>query len=320
MTRFFFLLKVLVLALGWASPAAQARVLVRQLGAELELEFQHTDARAGQVAVAGSFNQWSASSAPMQREGETWRYVLRGVKPDDVLHYKFVVGTSQQWLLDPEAPDTSADGKGGLNGLVVVRQHLPSAQTVRIPADLAPGGLSLEAPLSLPTQALRQPGNAQDRNLMPDPGFEASGLSTWTLRGDTELLQIEREPGNLHGGGAALKYAEGRKQPFQLLVLKRLAGLKPGTYRFSAWAMGGGGEPSVQLFARDCGGPERSTPVLNTGWPKWRAYSVPGIVVQGSECTLGLFVQGQAGQWGLLDDLSFEEERAWSRIRVEGQP
>jgi len=115
----------LALGLCLCAGLAHAKVKVRQVGTDVEVEFQYRETGAGGVVVAGSFNDWSVNSAPMTRNADgVWTYVLRGVKPTDVLQYKYVVGTSRQWVMDPEAPDAVTDGKGGQNGLVAVRQFL----------------------------------------------------------------------------------------------------------------------------------------------------------------------------------------------------
>lgn len=294
---------------------AQARVVVRQTGADIEVEFQYPDSRAGGVVVAGNFNEWSLSSAVMVRAPEGgWRYVLRGVKPADVLQYKFVVGTSRQWVLDPDAPDTASDGKGGSNGQVVVRQFLRSSTPEEIPADIGRNGEPIAAAAELPATPAVKPADGS-KNLLADAGFEVAGLDGWTLRGDATAGSIERNPANAHSGQQSFKYTAAK--PFKLLLLKRFTGLAPGTYSLRGWAAGGGGETVLRLLARDCGSPAMSAPVVNTGWQKWKQFTVKGIAVKGGECTVGLYVDAPAATWGNLDDLEFQEDATWSRLTVE---
>jgi 1,4-alpha-glucan branching enzyme len=75
------------------------------------------DARS--VAVAGTFNQWSASSDLLTREphGGTWTIVLQ--LPPGEHRFMYVVDGSR-WISPPVAADFVADGFGSMNGVVIV--------------------------------------------------------------------------------------------------------------------------------------------------------------------------------------------------------
>ena len=77
-------------------------------------------AEARSVALAGSFNQWSASSHPLAREksGGLWTIVVT-LPPGEHVFMFVVDGT--QWISPPLAEDYVDDGFGGKNGVVVVR-------------------------------------------------------------------------------------------------------------------------------------------------------------------------------------------------------
>jgi hypothetical protein len=303
-----------LLPLAWLG-SAQAAVVVRQVGSDIEVEFQYADSRAGGVAVAGNFNEWSFSSALMVRTADGgWRYVLHGVKPSDVLQYKFVVGTSRKWVLDADAPDTASDGKGGTNGQVVVKQFLRSTGPEEIPGDIAAGGERLAVAAEVPGTVAGKPVDGS-KNLIADASFEAGGLDGWTLRGDTAAASNERNKDNAHSGEHSFKYTSAK--PFKVLMLKRFTGLAHGTYSFRGWAAGGGGETVLRLFARDCGGPVMSTAMINTGWQNWRQFTVKGIQVKTGECTVGLYVDAPSATWGNVDDVEFYEDATWARLTVE---
>lgn len=296
--------------------ATQAGVVVRGTGADVEVEFQYRDPKAGMVAVAGSFNRWSPKAAPMEMNGEgVWTYVLRGVKRSDVLQYKFVVGTSQLWVLDPEAPDTLEDGRGGTNGQVVVPLYFAGTPGEDVPGDLLPEGLVSAQPAEVAATVV--PPGADKRQLLDDPGFERGELSGWTVRGDTGAVWVEKAKPNARGGEHSLKYVWNK--PFQVLVLKRFTGLAPGVYSFRAWSAGGGGETALRLVARGCSdtAQQMSVPMLNNGWQKWKAYTVKGIRVTRGECTVGIYVKAPAERWGNLDDFEFFEDTSWTRLHVE---
>jgi len=72
------------------------------------------------VALAGSFNQWSASANPLVRQGSggVWTLVVP-LPPGEHLFMYILDGT--QWISPPFAEDYVDDGFGARNGVVVVR-------------------------------------------------------------------------------------------------------------------------------------------------------------------------------------------------------
>jgi 1,4-alpha-glucan branching enzyme len=75
---------------------------------------------ARSVALAGSFNQWSANLQPLAREGSRglWTIVVP-LPPGEHLFMYVVDGT--RWISPPLAEDYVDDGFGAKNGVVVVR-------------------------------------------------------------------------------------------------------------------------------------------------------------------------------------------------------
>ncbi|MVM33464.1 peptidase [Spirosoma sp. HMF4905] len=71
--------------------------------------------QAKQVALAGSFNNWSQS--PLVRKGDSWVGDV-DVEPGKV-SYKFIV--NGQWIIDPANPRTEGDGKYTNSVLEIVR-------------------------------------------------------------------------------------------------------------------------------------------------------------------------------------------------------
>lgn len=77
-------------------------------------------ADAHSVALAGSFNQWSASSHLLVREKSSGRWtVVVPLPPGEHVFMYVVDGT--QWISPPLAEDFVDDGFGAKNGVVVVR-------------------------------------------------------------------------------------------------------------------------------------------------------------------------------------------------------
>ena len=78
----------------------------------LALDGTHT------VAVAGSFNGWSASSHSMVRDGRGLWTLLVPLPPGE---YLFMYVVDGEWISPPIAEDYVDDGFGAQNGIVVVR-------------------------------------------------------------------------------------------------------------------------------------------------------------------------------------------------------
>jgi len=74
---------------------------------------------AKQVAVAGSFNQWSILSHPLSRRSNSgvWTTVVR-LPPGEYLFMYVVDGG--RWISPPHAEDFMDDGFGSMNGVLVV--------------------------------------------------------------------------------------------------------------------------------------------------------------------------------------------------------
>ena len=68
------------------------------------------------MAVAGSFNGWSASANPLQDNGDG-TYSLTLTIPKERASYKFVVDGSS-WQQDPSNSNSEPDGHGGKNSVL----------------------------------------------------------------------------------------------------------------------------------------------------------------------------------------------------------
>ncbi len=74
-----------------------------------------SDAPAGQVSIAGDFNNWQPT--PMQREGDNW--VLRLPIGPGVYHYAFRSSTGS-WFVPSSTPGRRDDGMGGHVAVLMV--------------------------------------------------------------------------------------------------------------------------------------------------------------------------------------------------------
>jgi 1,4-alpha-glucan branching enzyme len=81
--------------------------------------FTYFDTKASRVNIVGDFNNWSMTADPMyDREGNGW-WSLRLPLKSGRYQYKFLVDGSN-WIPDPANAETSDDGFGGLNSIVIV--------------------------------------------------------------------------------------------------------------------------------------------------------------------------------------------------------
>ncbi|WP_018609805.1 glycosyl hydrolase 53 family protein [Uliginosibacterium gangwonense] len=145
------------------------------------------------------------------------------------------------------------------------------------------------------------------RNMVEDNSFENGNLNGWTTTGATSAVSIEKNPGNAHTGLFSMHYWGG--EPFKFEFTRKLTKIKDGKYALKAWIAGGGGEKSIELFAANCGSADPApAKATNTGWQKWGQYTVSGIQVSGGNCTIGVRIDGTAGNWGNVDDFEFIKE------------
>jgi len=102
-------------------------LLILQMAVVARADTDHTftldtsswDTQPSTVALAGDFNGWSASAAPMKQDGKNWSVT---VKLSDGAHaYKFVADGTR-WVQDPKAdPSLDVDdGNGGKNSVVKI--------------------------------------------------------------------------------------------------------------------------------------------------------------------------------------------------------
>ena len=74
---------------------------------------------AKSVALAGTFNQWSASATPLSREGTKGGWTVVVPLPPGEHLFMYVID-GNEWITPPLADDFVDDGFGAKNGVVVV--------------------------------------------------------------------------------------------------------------------------------------------------------------------------------------------------------
>ncbi len=106
--------RALALAVLFALPAASA------WATKVTFQYQPVIGGVSAVAVAGSFNAWNATANPLKDDDKdgVWSAVY-DLAPGRI-EYKFVIN-GDQWFTDENAAETSSDGFGGNNAILVLK-------------------------------------------------------------------------------------------------------------------------------------------------------------------------------------------------------
>ncbi len=145
-------------------------------------------------------------------------------------------------------------------------------------------------------------------NLLADSSFESGKqikdgkIGAWKLNGSSTACYLENNKGNARTGKWTYKYwlANG----FESILSQEIKGIENGTYVLSVWAMGGGGENNIRLFAANYGSGKKqiTAKIVNTGWQDWHKYEIE-IPVTNNQITVGIYLDTNAGNWGNFDDM-----------------
>ncbi|MBB5803485.1 hypothetical protein F4560_003253 [Saccharothrix ecbatanensis] len=136
-------------------------------------------------------------------------------------------------------------------------------------------------------------------NLLANPGFEQN-LTDWTSTLDTAASYTEGQVGTVapHSGKLRLTHYSG--SPFQAFTSQTVA-VPNGTYAATAWVVRGGNHNASYFEVKDYGGTARTVGIPSTSM--WRQVVITGITVTDGEVTVGLYDNGNAGNWTSVDDV-----------------
>lgn len=145
-------------------------------------------------------------------------------------------------------------------------------------------------------------------NIITDPSWESGKLGEWKLNGPGQACFVENNKNNARTGKWTYKYW--LDTGFKSTLTRTFTNIPNGNYTFSLWAMGGGGENQIRIFATGHDGSSKqiSAKVENTGWKNWVQYSIE-IPVSSQQVTIGIYLDTKAGCWGNFDDLELYKHK-----------
>lgn len=143
-------------------------------------------------------------------------------------------------------------------------------------------------------------------NYVLNPGFEADRvrqtsvagwITSWTsLTGDAPVVNTL----DGHSGRWALTLRHGGKTMGSAM---QDVALPNGTYTLKAWVKSSGGQGVAKLYVSGHGGAEQSQ-ALDRPVGAWTEITLPAVKVETGNVQIGVYTEGQAGDWLSVDDVS----------------
>ena len=152
--------------------------------------------------------------------------------------------------------------------------------------------------------------NQPTPNLISNPSFESDGYTNtptgWNVWHSNSQLYyaIKTESGNAFDGNYKLTFWNDTS--YSCSIYKTFTGLENGTYSFSVWAMTNGAQNTLQLYAKNYGGPEL-TATIGTSDINWNIFTIDNIVVTNNTCEIGIYTAANANDWCNLDFAMFRK-------------
>ena len=92
--------------------------MAKKTVAKKRITFRVEALPGSQVAVAGSFNDWSATATPLEDKKGMGIFTKTLYLPPGRHEYKFVIGS--EWVLDPGCGEWTSNPHGSLNSVLIV--------------------------------------------------------------------------------------------------------------------------------------------------------------------------------------------------------
>lgn len=109
-------------ALVWLSAAWLLLSASAAFATKVTFRYQPVIGGVNAVSVAGSFNGWNAAANPLKDDDKDGIWSAELDLPAGRIEYKFVVN-GDQWFTDENAAETSDDGFGGKNSILVLKDQ-----------------------------------------------------------------------------------------------------------------------------------------------------------------------------------------------------
>jgi len=152
--------------------------------------------------------------------------------------------------------------------------------------------------------------NEPTPNLVTNPSFEVDGYTNtptdWNvwLQSGVPSTTIKTETGYAFDGDYKLTFWNSAN--YSASVYRTFTGLENGTYTFSVWAMTNGDQDTLQLYAKNYGGPELTT-TIDTSDINWNIFTIDNIEVTNGTCEIGIYTVAGANDWVNLDHVNFRK-------------
>ncbi len=149
-------------------------------------------------------------------------------------------------------------------------------------------------------------------NILTNSSFEEF-WSGWTVDPDNARGKYANvkwpQPGSFTPNGEPEENLLGTwhmTDAFVVSVYQSLQGIDDGMYTFKGFFNWGGAHNAIQIFARNCGGPDNYQDVPPTADTQWIEVGIGGIEVLGGHCEVGFTVDSNPTDWLNADMFSFE--------------
>ena len=188
-------------------------------------------------------------------------------------------------------------GTGGDNSNAGVGSFFEGVMTAGYPTDAADNAVQANITSVGYSTSLAGAGT----NLLTNGGFEANGATThptgWSTTNDAaDYTETQGEDGTY-------RLTHWSPNPYTVYTYQVATGLPNGTYQLTAQAESGGGQNQLFLQARyyDAAG---SIQQANISAGAWRQVTIPAINVTNGQVMVGVYSDGNAGNWASFDDIT----------------
>jgi arabinogalactan endo-1,4-beta-galactosidase len=126
-------------------------------------------------------------------------------------------------------------------------------------------------------------------------------LDNWTVDGD------QAAKASLKGRTGKYQLGHYSRDAFKVTTYQKVNNLPKGKYTLRGYIQTSGKLNTGYVFVKNYGGKELTTAApLEKTW--WKYFEIKDIEIKNGQCTIGLFTDGNAGNWCGIDDLELIEQ------------